>query len=528
MKRMIIAGLLVVLAACGGGAQPTQTPSLPVVTESTDNLPSPEATVEPERTAESRGTEDSTLEVTPDGTDQVEAALPAEDGEVVLISNAVANEQAQATEEGAATEAVTAEVEAAATADATAESETTNADAQTPEEICAANLPAPEPATREFTEPQQVIEEGIDYQAIFCTDAGPVYVDLFEDYTPVTVNNFVFLAESGYYNNTIFHRVLQDFMAQGGDPTKTGGGHPGYQFQDEFLSFLNFDRPGMLAMANANDPERGVMNTNGSQFFITTAPAPHLTSGGVYRHTVFGRILTGDDVLASFQLRDPQSPEVTVDTPGTQLQTIVIVTDPSTVEASYEPSTPASAEEVLAAFDGLRGVLPPDLVMTMSEQIDDIDATVSNAPEDIQEAYREFLSANNFEFSISSSINNDACNLQSYFFSTAAYQLLAFATKEDASATLSSEVLAQLAAADGFETSELTAFGQPVYVRPEQTCGVEGRSGLTFVPRGRFIAVMRVTIATGNPFDVDLVLDQLVARNYEISLADVLWREVTN
>ena len=99
----------------------------------------------------------------------------------------------------------------------------------TPEEICAAAVPAEEPATREYDAPEDVLEPGLDYRAIFCTETGPVYVDLFETLTPVTVNNFVFLAQSGYYNNTTFHRVLEEFMAQGGDPTATGGGGPGYQ-----------------------------------------------------------------------------------------------------------------------------------------------------------------------------------------------------------------------------------------------------------------------------------------------------------
>src|SRR5262245_21071917 len=87
-------------------------------------------------------------------------------------------------------------------------------DAQTPAAICDAAAPQ-EPATRSFTEPEQVLEPGVDYRAIFCTEVGPVYIDLLEDYAPVTVNSFVFLAENGYYNNTTFHRVIPDFMAQG-------------------------------------------------------------------------------------------------------------------------------------------------------------------------------------------------------------------------------------------------------------------------------------------------------------------------
>jgi hypothetical protein len=94
--------------------------------------------------------------------------------------------------------------------------------AQSPADLCAAALPAPDPATRDFPDgPAQVLQPGVDYRAIFCTGAGPVYVDLFQDAAPETVNNFVFLAQNGYYNNTTFHRVIADFMVQGGDPTGT-------------------------------------------------------------------------------------------------------------------------------------------------------------------------------------------------------------------------------------------------------------------------------------------------------------------
>src|SRR5688572_21079599 len=87
----------------------------------------------------------------------------------------------------------------------------------TPTEICEAAVPAAEPASREFTQAEDVLEVGVDYRAIMCTDAGAIYIDLLEDFSPATVNNFVFLAQNNYYNNTIFHRVIEDFMAQGGD-----------------------------------------------------------------------------------------------------------------------------------------------------------------------------------------------------------------------------------------------------------------------------------------------------------------------
>ncbi|MBV7338411.1 peptidylprolyl isomerase [Chloroflexi bacterium TSY] len=111
------------------------------------------------------------------------------------------------------------------------------------------------------------------YYAMFKTEKGDMKIQLFAERAPVTVNNFVFLARDGYYNDTVFHRVLEGFMAQGGDPTGTGSGGPGYEFEDEFFPGLEFDRRGLLAMAN-----RGP-TTNGSQFFITFGPTEWLNGG---------------------------------------------------------------------------------------------------------------------------------------------------------------------------------------------------------------------------------------------------------
>ena len=144
------------------------------------------------------------------------------------------------------------------------------------------------------------IDVSKEYLAVFRLAKGEEFVvQLFPEEAPVTVNNFVFLAREGYYDGTTFHRVLDGFMAQGGDPTGTGMGGPGYQFEDEF-SDLSFDRAGLLAMANAGP------NTNGSQFFITFAPTPHLDG----RHTIFGEVIEGMDVVESLTRRDPnQNPD---------------------------------------------------------------------------------------------------------------------------------------------------------------------------------------------------------------------------
>jgi cyclophilin family peptidyl-prolyl cis-trans isomerase len=123
-------------------------------------------------------------------------------------------------------------------------------------------------------------------QAIIQTNHGPIHVELYSEDAPKTVNNFVKLANDGFYDRVIFHRVIPDFMIQGGDPTGTGSGGPGYTFEDEF-NHHKVER-GALAMANAGP------NTNGSQFFVVTTEAAPWLDG---KHTVFGRVTDGMDVV---------------------------------------------------------------------------------------------------------------------------------------------------------------------------------------------------------------------------------------
>ena len=123
-------------------------------------------------------------------------------------------------------------------------------------------------------------------KAIIKTNKGEINLNLFSEAAPVTVLNFINLANRGYYNNTIFHRVIEDFMAQGGDPTGTGMGGPGYSFGDEVYNGYLFDKPGYLAMANAGS------NTNGSQFFITTVITEWLNNN----HTIFGEVVSESDL----------------------------------------------------------------------------------------------------------------------------------------------------------------------------------------------------------------------------------------
>ncbi len=139
-----------------------------------------------------------------------------------------------------------------------------------------------------FDRPPPVeIDTSRRYRAVMETSLGDVTFDLFADRTPVTVNSFVFLARAGFYDGVPFHRVIEGFMLQGGDPTGTGRGGPGYTFDDEIVDDLRFDRPGLLAMANAGP------GTNGSQFFVTVSTPRHLDG----RHTIFGRVTDGYDVV---------------------------------------------------------------------------------------------------------------------------------------------------------------------------------------------------------------------------------------
>ena len=143
--------------------------------------------------------------------------------------------------------------------------------------------------------PPMTIDQSKQYFAtVKMAKGGEFVIQLYPDKAPITVNNFVFLARQGYFNGVTFHRVLDGFMAQGGDPTGTGGGGPGYEFKNE-TSDLTFDKAGVVAMANAG------ADTNGSQFFITFGPQPQLNGG----YTIFGQVVSGMDVVNGITRRNP-------------------------------------------------------------------------------------------------------------------------------------------------------------------------------------------------------------------------------
>ena len=150
-------------------------------------------------------------------------------------------------------------------------------------------------ATKQYASPPAMqVETDRTYKAVIETEKGSIEIELFPGHAPKTVNNFVFLARDGFYDGVVFHRVIADFMVQGGDPTGSGRGGPGYRFEDEFEGNPLRHERGMISMANAGP------GTNGSQFFITHGPQPHLDG----RHTVFGKVSKGLDVVDAIQQGD--------------------------------------------------------------------------------------------------------------------------------------------------------------------------------------------------------------------------------
>ena len=150
------------------------------------------------------------------------------------------------------------------------------------------------PAQKWFQPPELEIDPAKNYRATIETPRGTIELELYPNHAPKTVNNFVFLARQGFYDGLTFHRVIANFMIQGGDPTGSGSGGPGYKFEDEVRNNPLKHETGVISMANAG------ANTNGSQFFITHAPQSHLNG----KHTVFGKVISGQDVVDAIKQGD--------------------------------------------------------------------------------------------------------------------------------------------------------------------------------------------------------------------------------
>lgn len=391
-------------------------------------------------------------------------------------------------------------------------------DAQTPEALCEAAVPAEEPASRQYTQPEDILEAGVDYMAVLCTQAGPVTVDLFEDLTPLTVNNFVFLAQEGYYNNTTFHRVLEGFMAQAGDPTGTGAGGPGYQFDDEFIGFLTFDRPGLLAMANAG------AGTNGSQFFITYAPTDWLN----YAHTIFGEVVAGMENAEALTLRDPQG---SPDGDGDSLDTVIIVTDPATLDIDLpEGTAPATVEQIEEAMSQLNGA-EAEIGLAYNEEISGsmtLDEVVATAPESVQEDYSSALADNGFNFRHQVKLDNSEC-VADYGFDFVQYTTDAYETADGASTVLNSGVIDEVNTAEGFEKVEDNLSGLLQFNKAATDCsGGDAVDVRIYLQRGRYIVRMESSFLAelADQYPLDRILGEQFVRLFESFLVDAYRSEV--
>ncbi len=391
-------------------------------------------------------------------------------------------------------------------------------DAKTPEQLCADAAPAKDPANRTYTKAEEVLKSGIDYRAIFCTAVGPIYVDLTEKETPIAVNNFVFLAQNGFYNNTTFHRVIANFMAQGGDPTATGTGGPGYQFNDEIDPSLTFDAPGKLAMANSGP------NTNGSQFFITTAPYPSLDGG----YTEFGLVVRGGANAAKIELRDPEQNPTT---PGTALNTVLIVTDPTKVLLTDNP--PPTQADVEKAFDSVGTLITSDLTDTLElKRVSQTTAeTVSSAPEDVQKDLETLLTTHNHQYRVSSTMTNKACDVSQLQFYFASFTLDAFATGKDAAAAISDPAMETIATGSGYTDKVASArLTFPYYTAKEKVCDKDVIRAMTYWRRGNFVVMAQIgwpADATQGADVLDRVLLEFVgARLFEPKLINVLYSDI--
>ena len=349
--------------------------------------------------------------------------------------------------------------------------------APTADELCDAAQPMP--LTRmQFESAESVLEPGADYLAVFCSSAGAILVDLYEAQTPMTVNNFVFLAGQGYYDSTTFHRVIPNFMAQGGDPTGTGRGGPGYQFGDEPVGWLVFDRPGLLAMANAGP------GTNGSQFFITTAPTPHLN----YKHTIFGEVLDGQDAVVAIRERDPSAATEA----GETLGTILILDYPADIDTSGIPDAPsASQDTVAAAFEAFRDSMPPNVPHDETTSgLFDAQSIGEGLEDEGRAHFQAYAAAHGLDYRYRLDIINAGCE-QAIYFSSLGYQLDAYASADDAANAIADEFNSAQLLDQGYLSA-----GAGIFARDKTTCaGEAGWQVLEQYRVGPYVVALDVTLA---------------------------------
>ncbi len=389
---------------------------------------------------------------------------------------------------------------------------------QTPAELCEAAAPVSDPETRSFRQAEQVLERNVDYYAILCTGAGPVYIDLTEKLTPLTVNNFVFLAEAGYYNNTTFHRVIQGFMAQGGDPTGTGTGGPGYSFGDEIVPSLRFDVPGRLAMANAGP------NTNGSQFFVTVGPQTYLNGD----YSIFGQVIEGLANVRKIELRDPAANPRDA---GTTLDTVLIITDPSLVKLS--DNLPPTQADVVLAMSRVDNLITNDLADSLTnEKLNQTsDEVVNAASATVQPDLGAFFDTYQHLYRVASVLTNTTCDSSQIQFFSASYALDAFASEADAAAAIADPVIEQLALKSGFDAQRNSdMLPHPYFTKTETLCDQRVIRAMTYWRHGTFIATVSIVLPAdleGITDLLDVALVEFVAGQiYEPFLTEILYSAI--
>lgn len=380
----------------------------------------------------------------------------------------------------------------------------------TPTEICESVVPADEPSTREYDAPETVLDPTVDYYAVFCTGYGAVYVDLFEELAPETVNNFVFLAQNNFYNNLTFHRVIDQFMVQGGDPAGNGSGGPGYQFNDEFVRFVTFDRPGLLAMANSGPA------TNGSQFFITTVVTDWLN----YNHTIFGEVVDGQANVTAI-------PPTEVE-PDVALEAIVIIEDPAQVTVDYVAPDGVAAEDLLTRVGEF-----PDLASLVVDEDRtgeyDAEGFVALLPEDVQETVSTLFADNNHDFSVTISHSNSSCDFSTIPLDSISFEIHGFASAADARTVFTSDDVNALVT-KGNEgtpvTMDFSGVSGSQWNSGETVCEGDATQARVIRQVGRFVIVTEAVIPAAEDVDAQ-ILDGLNTEVYDLVFFDDLRLEAS-
>jgi len=296
-------------------------------------------------------------------------------------------------------------------------------------------------------------------------------------------------------------------------PTATGTGGPGYSFPDEFTGFLNFDKPGWLAMANSG------ANTNGSQFFITTAPYPSLN----FHYTIFGEVLEGQNNVANIRLRDPDTDK----DPGTKLNTVVIVTDPSKVQTTYQAPAAATRDDISKLLDNVNSSLPASLTLDKEHTgIFETDQVAQSAPDALRSDYAALLAKYHHEFRVEHRVTNGQCDTKTVPYMAISFTMDRFDTPEDAAAVLQDGLLKQIETVSGYTETAYPSLSFPVYTKTQKACNTDATDAITFWQRGHYVITAEALIPANSQATPDRWLHDLVGISYESIFSDVLRPEM--